>query len=421
MIAGYTKTLRGFRRDVWFFYAFWVVIAVYFFGIYAVIFNLYLVRLGYGPQYIGMVQGLLFLCLTLFSVPAGWLGRRFGARRMLLAGALLFVPNSVAVALAEYVPLAWRDGWIAVNYGLVGVLASAVTVNSISFLMGLTSQQERGHAFAVLNAVRRLSGFAGSLLAGALPGIFAAMLRVSLSDPAPYRYPLFIPPALHVIGFVLLLSTHRAETVTTGKEEVGKGRPPVGLIAILSLVFLLWMAGTWSTRTFFNVYMDTDLMASPVVIGVIVAAGQLLSGVAALATPIVEKAVGRFRLLVVLFVGFVLSQAILAYLPYRAAAGIGFIAVYAMFGIADPVYTVYTQEIVAPEWRPIMAGYGNMAWALGTSALIFGGGFIIAAYGYRTLFAVGMIMAALCTVLFFSCFRVPRGEYAAGTTTEGEA
>jgi MFS family permease len=410
-IAGYLATLGRFRRDVWLYYAFWIGFAVYFFGIYAVIFNLYLVRLGYGPEYVGTVQGLVFLGMSIFCVPAGWLGKRFGPRRMLIASSLLFVPNTLAIASAEFVPIAWRDLWIAGNYGLSGVLGSNIVVNSIPFLMGLTNPQERGHAFAVLNAVRRLSGFVGSLIAGALPGMFATILRVPLTDPAPYRYPLFIPPVLHVVGSVLLLSTREPEVSHEQKETVAVGRPPFGLICSLSFVFLLWMAGTWSARTFFNVYMDTSLLASTPLIGALLAAGQLLSGLTALATPLVEKALGRFRLLVILFMGFAAGQAILGFLPFQAAAAIGFVAIYALFGIADPVYTVYIQEIVAAEWRPIMAGYSSMAWGLGTSALIFGGGYIAAARGYRSLFNLGMIMAALCAAIFYLFFRVPRGEY----------
>ena len=50
-------------------------------GIFSVLFNLYLLRLGYGPRFVGLVSGAAMLTLALGSLPAGALGRRWGSRR----------------------------------------------------------------------------------------------------------------------------------------------------------------------------------------------------------------------------------------------------------------------------------------------------------------------------------------------------
>ena len=67
-----------------------------------------------------------------------------------------------------------------------------------------------------------------------------------------------------------------------------------------------------------------------------------------------------------------------------------------------------------------MAGYNSMSWGVGTSALIFGGGFIAAAYGYRSLFSIGMVMAAASALLFFAYFRTPRGAYARAASQQSD-
>jgi MFS family permease len=402
MSLSYFQAIRRFETDVWLFYGFWLTIGVSYFGIYAVVFNLYLVRLGYGPEFIGLVQGFVFLGLSVFCIPAGWLGKRFGPRRMLIVGTGLSIPFYTAIPLSEIIPSAYRAAWIFLSYGSLGVTFSLIVVNSIPFLMGLTGEEERSHAFSVLNSVRRLSGFAGNLLAGILPGLISVALGVSLNDP----------PVLCCVQLILLLFTRKQKVVKQEKTEVKQSKAPIQLIVLFSVINLLWIAGTWSTRTFFNVYMDTDLMASTALIGALVAVGQLLSGLAALLSPFLVKSLGRFRTLVLVFLGFALSQALLAFIPLWAIAGFGFIGVYALFGIAQPVFVVYSQESITPEWRPVMAGYNSMAWGAGTSALVFGGGYVVAAYGYSSLFSIGMIMAAASALIFFYYFRTPRGEYA---------
>jgi len=47
-------------------------------GIYAVLLNLYLLRLGYGPQFVGLINGTGQLAFAIFCLPAGALGRRWG-------------------------------------------------------------------------------------------------------------------------------------------------------------------------------------------------------------------------------------------------------------------------------------------------------------------------------------------------------
>jgi hypothetical protein len=47
-------------------------------GIYVVLFNLYLARLGYGAEFIGLVNGLAVLTYALLCVPAGLLGKQWG-------------------------------------------------------------------------------------------------------------------------------------------------------------------------------------------------------------------------------------------------------------------------------------------------------------------------------------------------------
>jgi hypothetical protein len=124
--------------------------------------------------------------------------------------------------------------------------------------MAVTRRNERRHAFSMQNAVTRLSGFCGNLLAGILPGTIAVILGTTLDDSAVFRYPLLIPPAIYLIAFVLLLGTSEVDPRGASSDPApgNAERPPRALLLVIAVVYLFWMAGSWTARTFFNVYMD---------------------------------------------------------------------------------------------------------------------------------------------------------------------
>ncbi len=87
MLGSYLAALRGLHRNVRLYF---VATALLGFsidgGIYSVVFNLYLVRLGYGPEFIGVVNSVGLLVFALSSLPAGALGAGWAIGRWLLRG-----------------------------------------------------------------------------------------------------------------------------------------------------------------------------------------------------------------------------------------------------------------------------------------------------------------------------------------------
>ena len=60
-----------------------------FVGVYTVLLNLYLLRLGSNPLLIGQISAVRALSFALFSMPAGLLGDRWGSRLTMIVGMLL--------------------------------------------------------------------------------------------------------------------------------------------------------------------------------------------------------------------------------------------------------------------------------------------------------------------------------------------
>jgi len=381
-------------------------------GVFAVLFNLYLLRLGHGPEFIGLISAVGSVAHALCCPVAGALGVRWGSRRLMLAGMSLGAMGSILIPLADFVPVAWEPAWVlvAMMFSRLGYALSMV--NSTPFLTAATGPAERTYVFSIQSAVMPLTGFAGSLVGGLLPGIFAGAAGLSLQDPAPYRYALLLAALLLIPTVPMLLATRQAE----GRREEGRaterGPAPFVLMSLLTLVMILRWAGRGPTVTFFNVYLDAELKTSTAMIGMLTAIGNLVAVPSALVMPLVVARWGLFRTLVCGSAGMVVCLLPLALVPHWAAAGFGFIGTLALFGITSPTITVLSQEMVTPGWRPAMSGVMNMSVGLGTAAMALGGGYAIASLGYRTVFLASAGFMATGTLLFWAYFRVPRGELA---------
>ena len=408
----YLARLRQFNRDVRLFLVATALNGFSRFGIQMLLLNLYLLRLGYGPEFIGLFTAVSTFAYTLFCLPAGALGTRWGSRRMLITGAGMMMAGSLLLPLAEMTPPAWRAAWLMATSVLARLGLALYHVNGAPFLMGITGSEERVHAFSVEAGLGLLTGFAGSLVGGLLPGLFAAATSLPLEDPAPYRYPLLISGLLVIPAVLALLSTHESHAERASERVARSTRPPYGLLALVAAVIFLRTAGEGPLRTFFNVYLDDALHTPTALIGSVTAAIQLLSGLAALAAPLVVARWDNRRIIILGALGTALSLLPVALIPHWKAAGLGTLGLSVLSWISLIPLRIYTQEIVSSGWQPAMSGVLNMADGLSVAAMSLGGGYIISAVGYPALFLLGAALTASSALVFWAYFRVPRGELA---------
>jgi MFS family permease len=415
VITTYLSMLRLFGRDVRLFLVTATLVALAWDGMRTVLFNLYLLRLGYDAVFVGLVNAVGALAFALMCLPAGAMGTRWGSRNMLIAGVSLLVVGFWLLPLAEFLAGAWRAGWLLVTSVLTNLGFSLYLVNGLPFMMGATGPEERNHAFSVHAALMPLAGFVGSLAAGVLPNLFAALLGVSLEEAAPYRFPLWLA-ALLLVPVVLVLRPTRstagqqAQASAANAPLARTGRPPYGLIVAIALIMAFRFGGRGAVVTFFNVYLDEGLGVSTALIGAMSAIGQLLSVPAALVAPLLAVRWGNPRTIFWGTIGMALCTLPLALIPHWTAAGLGFVGSTASFLTTVGPLRVFSQELVAPRWRATMASAFMMGAGLAFSGMSLAGGYVIVALGYRILFLAGAGMMAVGGLLFWSYFRVPRGE-----------
>jgi len=176
----------------------------------------------------------------------------------------------------------------------------------------------------------------------------------------------------------------------------------------MAVVMLLQLAGKSVTDTYFNVYLDVRLHLSPAWIGTLSAIAQLLVVPVALVAPLILMQWGKQWTIIAGALGMALSLLLLAMFPHWGVAGLGFVGVSALFAITTLAFSIYTQELVSPEWRATMSGAMAMAMGLSRSTMAFGGGHLITTFGFSSLFLVGASLTVAGTILFWSYAWLPR-------------
>ena len=116
--SGYLRAMRLFSRDVRLFLLSSALIGFCWKGIYAVLFNLYLLRLGYGPRFIGIANAVPTLTYGLACLPAGVLGGRWGVRRSMTLGVVIVAVGLALPPCAEWLPASVRAAWLILAYSV---------------------------------------------------------------------------------------------------------------------------------------------------------------------------------------------------------------------------------------------------------------------------------------------------------------
>ena len=406
MPAQYLRTIRHFNRDIrLYLFASGLVGFCLFSGIYSLLFNLYLLRLDYGPAFVGQVNAVGGLAFALSSLPSSFLGSRWGNRRTMILGLSLAIVGHALLSQAEFVPNIHQQSFILStnSLGLLGI--SLYIVNGYPYLMEVSSAAQRHHVFSLQAALFPLAGFAGSLVGGFLPGGFASLLQLSLDHPTPYRHTLLVASLLLTPGVFALVAMGQ-QTRERREDTPTESSPlPLKLILLLSFIAFLYTAGEGAVRTFLNVYLDDALNASTALIGTLAASGQLLAIPAALMMPFLVRRFGSTRT----FNGAVLCSALtlvpLALIPHWGIAGLCLMGTMCLAGIRRPAFTVFQQEMMPLRWRTTMAGAAATMTGFGYAGVSLGGGYMIEAVGYRALFLMAGCLTASGAAIFWLCFR----------------
>lgn len=411
MMGRILSPYRAFNAQARLFFALIVGLTFVADGLVSVLLNLYLLRLGYGTEFIGLVNAVGLLTFGLASLPAGILGSRLSPTALMKFGAILCLVGGILLPMAEWLPPGLRELGLVLPPALMFGGFAFVFVNGAPFLINVVDVAYKHQAFALKAAHWSLAGFAGSLVGGLLPGAVAGMNGWTLNDPEPYRITFALATVVLALSAALALRLRplprRAapELSDDVAERNGAGKswaaPILMLIAIMTVIRLFQVAGSATAMVYFNVYMDQQLAVSTALIGAMAAIGRLTGVPSALLTPWLVQRWGNIRVVIGSSLVATICLIPMALVEHWLAASIGYIGAISMMSARYTAFIVYILDLVPRSWQALMAGTGEAAAGMSFAMMALGGGFILSAFAFRDLFLLGALLTLIGAALFW--------------------
>lgn len=402
-----TTTFSQLARDAKYLIISTGVLAVSFFGIQMLLTVLYVLRLGYSVEYVGLFNASGALTYILASLPAGALGSRFGWRAAMVAGGVVTMIGMAMLPLTEFLPPNYQQAWPILSQVVVTAGWALISINQVPALMAATTVRNRNSAYAFNGVLRGLGTFIGTVVGGFLPLFFARLMGQAVEAPGPYRAALLTGAVLCLFGLIPLWLV-RPPTTTQSVQLQGEGAFPTLPVALLVLHVFLGQIAPAACQSFCNAYMDRELALSSATIGLLTGVGQFTTILAPLLTPRLAARYGNGWTLLMGTVGSALALLPLALIPHWSAAGAGRLGLLMLSAIWMPALQVFQMELVESRWRALTNGIISMAMGFAYASIGFGGGYLVAAWGYSALFALAIGVSLVGAGFMWTMLRSPR-------------
>jgi len=346
--------------------------------IYVLLYNLYLLDLGFREDFVGQVSGASTAGSVAAALPAALLARRFGLGKMILgsfaAVGAISVLRALVAARAPLLGLALANG----------VAMSVFAVALSPAIARLTSDKARATGFSISTSSSIALGILGSWLGGRLS------LWLGGKQPA-----MLVGCAL--VG-VALWPAARLK-ILPAPAEGARLYPRNRFVVRFLLVFALWNLATGMFNPFANTYF-ARLHVPVERIGLIFSGGQLAQVMALMLAPLVLRRLGMVSGTAAMLMA---TAAMLGALATGPAAGMaaGFFAAYMAFQyMTDPgINTLLMDRVREQERGGAVALMMLVSFGAQFVSSLAGGG-SIARFGYPAVLACAAGVAAIAAVAF---------------------
>ena len=186
-------------------------------GSFTVLFNLYLLVIGFDIRFVGLRLMIGFIAAAVTAVPAGLVSDRIGRKASFLLG------DGIGAAIALVMISTRSESVLLAGPALGAFFGNLHRTSEGAFMAENSRPSERIHLFSVAASLRTLSGMADALIAGLVPLMFIDQL----GKVDAYRYATYAGLAL----WFLSAGTGANAAVLRGGGAAGAGRQKAGAFA----------------------------------------------------------------------------------------------------------------------------------------------------------------------------------------------
>ncbi len=420
--TSYREALRGFSKNAKLYLAYAVLSQVNS-GIFIVAFAFYLQELFF-PQvvilgvsvgvlaFVGIALGLNFVAHGLNSLPAGFIGDKYGRRRSFISASLIAIAAGAAVLVMQ-APVALLLLGVVVGLGEAfhGVVGAP-------FMMENSRKQERIHLFTISGVLTTISTIIGAALAVTLPLLFGSwigglpagslgFLEFGTTRATALRLTLFMSVPFGLAELVPLFKMK--ESYALAPEPLRdmfllkhvRHKANVGKLSVITLAFAL---GLGLYFPLLPLHFGAAYGVAEVEFGSVVIVNNLAIVAAIFAVPLLVARWGKVRAIVYTRLLAVPFLAALAFAPTLFLAGLFLVLRGTFSSLAFPVVGSFSMEVMDRNERATTAGMTHAAFDLSYGGMVFFAGFILNVGLYPLTFLVGAGLIVLHVLLWFRWF-----------------
>jgi MFS family permease len=375
-------------------------------GVFRLLFNFYVLSLGYNEALLGRLITVSSLTALLFALPMGYIADLIGRKNsLLISGALM----SASIAVIVFWP---SQGVLYAMNMVSGLGQSLAAVTMAPFLMENSGEKERTYLFSFSSGLQMAMASMGNWLGGYLPtwiGVSRGVPAVSSEAYAGALLVVSLTVALGLIPLAMLRTSRlpRSERSVFAPLSFASKQP--ALLGKLILPMLVTSIGAGLIMPFMNVFFRQVHHQPDPVIGSLFAWGSLAMGVGLLLAPPLADRMGKIQLVVVTQALSIPFLIILGFSPIFWMSTIAYYSRLALMNMSGPVYQTFVMEHVEPSARATVASLVSMAWNFGWAFSPTISGYLQVQYGFGPSFLGTIILYTISTIMYYTFFLRGKG------------
>lgn len=373
-------------------------------GVYRLLFNFYVLSLGYNEALLGTLITTSSLTALLAALPMGYLVDILGQKKALIYGA-----TCVILAIVMMVLFPNAGVFIAMNV-VLGLGQSLNMVAMGPFLMENSGEKERTYLFSFASGLAMASGFVGNWVGGYLPTWMAGWQGVTPTSSTAYGLALGVIAAAAGAGIVPLLFLR--PTTLPGERRsmfapISYFAKNTGLLGKLVLPMLVTSLGAGLIMPFMNVFFRQVHHQPDTVIGSMFAWGSLAMGIGLLIAPPLADRYGKIQVVVVTQALSIPFLVLLGFSPVYFLSAAAYYIRLTLMNMSGPVYQTFVMERVEPSARATVASLVSMANNVGWAFSPQVSGWLQVNYGFDPAFGLTIVLYLTSIYLYWRYFWYP--------------
>jgi len=376
-------------------------------GVYFLLFNLYLVQIGFREDFIGVLSFVQMGAIAIGAVPTGHLSRRYGNRNLLLWGTAM-------LGLASLAQTWVTQAWLLTAFGFLGGIGLAMRIVTYTpYIANNTTSAERTLVFAANSAAMSIGGTLGNLIGGQLPAIFQALFPSNSNGViVSFRLSLAIGAILSILAVLPMAlagektdysSQSAPEARPTDRPRIGPPQRKDMLAFVMTIV--LFSAGSATVAPFSNVYFNRVLSLSASTISFVFAVSSVLAAIGTLGASSLASRLGKVRAMLVTRMAGVPFLFLLVLWPGSLLA-VPALVIRSISEMAGwPLDAAFLADVIPTEYQAQAVAYRAIGWNLTFAVTSFLAGQAIVRSGYAPLFLTAAIATTIGCLIYYGAFR----------------